>query len=244
MPTRHILATSGGFEATGRGPFNVRFAGLLRYALELSGALVPRICFVNTAGGDSDLWLRACYAAASLEDVKASHLSLFTMPNVPDIRAHLLAQDVIWVGGGSVANLLSLWRLHGVDSAMREAWEAGVVLAGVSAGSLCWHVGGTTDSFGPELQPVTNGLGFLPYGNGVHYDSEEQRRPLLQRLVADGVLPLSFATDDGVGLHYEGTSLAECLTDLSGKYAYRVEADGAGGVTETRLETRILGDSG
>ena len=112
-------------------------------------------------------------------------------PTSPDVRAHLLDQDVVWVGGGSVANLLAVWRVHGLDEVMREAWEAGVVLAGVSAGSICWHVGGTTDSFGPDLRPVTDGLALLPYGNGVHYDSEERRRPLLHRLVADGTLPTS-----------------------------------------------------
>ncbi len=108
------------------------------------------------------------------------------MPNVEDVTAHLLEQDVVWVWGGSVAGLLAMWRLHGVDEAMRTAWEAGVVLTGVSAGSICWHVGGTTDSFGPELRPIDNGLGLLPYSNGVHYDSEEQRRPLFQSLIADG----------------------------------------------------------
>ena len=87
---------------------------------------------------------------------------------------------MIWVWGGSVAGLLAMWRLHGVDEAMRLAWQAGVVLTGVSAGSICWHVGGTTDSFGPTLRPITNGLGLLPYSNGVHYDSEAQRRPLFQ----------------------------------------------------------------
>ena len=111
------------------------------------------------------------------------------MPTVPDMRAHLLAQDVVWVGGGSVANLLAVWRVHGLDEVFREVWEAGVVLGGVSAGSLCWHVGGTTDSYGPDLRPVTNGLGLIPTSNGVHYDSEEQRRPLYHRLVADGTLP-------------------------------------------------------
>ena len=103
------------------------------------------------------------------------------------------AQDVVWVGGGSVAGLLALWRLHGWDGSSAEAWEAGVVLGGVSAGSLCWHIGGTTDSFGPQLRPVTNGLALLPYSNGVHYDSEEQRRPLYHRLIADGALPAGYA---------------------------------------------------
>src|SRR6478609_4141619 len=120
------------------------------------------------------------------------------------------------------------------------AGEAGVVLTGVSAGSICWHVGGTTDSFGPELRPVTDGLGLLPYANGVHYDSEEQRRPLLHRLVADQTLPTAYATDDGVGLHYRGTELVEALTEIPGKGAYRVERGPDGQAVETRLETRLL----
>ena len=104
------------------------------------------------------------------------------MPNVRDVREHLLSQDVIWVGGGSVANLLAVWRVHGLDEVLRECWEAGVVLGGVSAGSICWYVGGPTDSYGLDLRVSPPGLAFLPYGNGVHYDSEEQRRPLLHGL--------------------------------------------------------------
>jgi peptidase E len=162
------------------------------------------------------------------------------MPNVPDMRDHLLAQDVIWVGGGSVANLLAVWRVHGLDEVMRECWEAGVVLAGVSAGSICWHVGGTTDSFGLKLRAVTNGLALLPYGNGVHYDSEEERRPLLHRLVADGTLPTSYATDDGVGLSYQGTELVEAVADRPGAAAYKVERGADGQAVETRIEPRLL----
>jgi peptidase E len=159
---------------------------------------------------------------------------------VPDMRAHLLAQDVVWVGGGSVANLLAVWRVHGLDEVFREVWEAGVVLGGVSAGSLCWHVGGTTDSFGPELRPVTDALGFLPYANGVHHDAEPQRRPLLHRLVGDATLPMAYATDDGAGLVYRGTKLAEAVADRPGAGAYRVSADGAGGAVEEPLAVRRL----
>jgi peptidase E len=125
---------------------------------------------------------------------------------------------------------------------MREAWEAGVVLAGVSAGSLCWHVGGATDSFGPNLRPLTNGLALLPYGNGVHYDSDPGRRPLLHSLVADGTIPTSYATDDGVGLLYEGTDFIEALSDRDGVAAYRVERDAVGAAVETRIEPRRLPD--
>lgn len=240
MREPQILATSGGMAATGRGPFQWRLGGLIRYALELTEAARPKLCFVSTATGDNDVVVRACYAACAGEAVEPSHLSLFAMPNVDDVRAHLLSQDAIWVGGGSVANLLAVWRVHGLDTVFAKAWEAGVLLGGVSAGSICWHVGGTTDSFGPELRAVTNGLGLLPYGNGVHYDSEPQRRPLLQRLVASGELPRSYATDDGTGLHYVGTKLSEAVSELPGRSAWRVDPDGAGGVTEVALPTRLL----
>lgn len=135
------------------------------------------------------------------------------MPNVEDVEGTLLAQDVVWVMGGSVANLPAVWRVHGLDRIMRRAWEAGVVLSGVSAGSLCWSRGGATDSFGPELRPLTDALDFLPYGNGVHYDVDPGRRPLTHRLVADGTLPTAHCTDDGVGLVYRGTELAEAVTE-------------------------------
>lgn len=217
-----------------------RFGPLLRHALSLSRARRPKLCFVLTASGDDDSRLRLCYGAAAGEEVEASHLALFPMPNVENPAAHLLAQDVVWVGGGSVANLLALWRLHGLDDAFEAAWEKGVVLAGVSAGSICWHVGGTTDSFGPRLRPVDNGLGFLPYGNGVHYDAEEERRPLLQHLVAKGALPTSYATDNGVGLHYIGTELAEVVSEKEGARAWRVEPDRSAGSSETPLEPRLL----
>jgi peptidase E len=236
----NILATSGGFRANDRG---LSDAGpLVQHALRLSAADRPRFCFLGTATGDGDRYLTMVYAAmGALGGVDTSHLALFQMPSVTNIRGHLLAQDVIYVGGGSVANLLALWRLHGVDHVMREAWESGVVLTGVSAGSICWHIGGPTDSFGAQLRPVTNGLGLLPYGNGVHYDSEEQRRPLLHRLVEDGTLPMSYATDDGVGLHYVGTELVEAVADRPEAAAYRVEALPEGGVTETRIQPRLLG---
>jgi peptidase E len=118
-----------------------------------------------------------------------------------------------------------------------------VVLTGVSAGSLCWHVGGTTDSFGPDLRPVTNGLALLPYSNTPHYDSEDQRRPLYQSLVADGTLPAGWATDDGVGLHFRGADLVDVVCDRPDAYAWQVEPAVSGtdtGVLETRITPRRL----
>jgi peptidase E len=151
-----ILATSGGFLPSNTGPFQWRRGPLIEHAFELAGSPVrPRLCYVGTATGDSLNGTAGFYRAFAGSDVRATHLELFTMPNVQDIRAHLLAQDVVWVGGGSVANLLAVWRVHGLDEVFREAWEQGVVLAGVSAGSICWHVGGTTDSFGLKLRAVT-----------------------------------------------------------------------------------------
>jgi peptidase E len=237
MTTRRILATSGGFLATDRWGV-LRPGGLMLEALRLTGVERPRICLVMTASGDDASYLARSYAALGALGCDVDHLALFTMPN-RDPEEILGRSDVVWVGGGSVANLLALWRLHGVDTAMRAAWERGTILAGVSAGSICWHVGGPTDSFGPELRLVTDALALVPYGNGVHYDSEEQRRPLLQRVVGDGLLPTSYATDDRIGILYEGDEAVRVIADLevdaaSGPAAYRVERV-AGEVVETRL---------
>ena len=238
-PTRRILATSGGFTATDRYRV-MRPAGLMVEALRLTGKERPTVCLVMTASSDDPGYLLASFDAFRGWSVDVTHLRLANQPNA-DPHELLTSADVIWVGGGSVANLLALWRLHGIDDAMRAAWEGGSILAGVSAGSICWHVGGPTDSFGPTLRPVTNGLGLVPFGNGVHYDSEEQRRPLLHRLVGDGTLPLSYATDDGTGVLYEGEDPVAVIEDTegSGRAAYRVELV-AGEVVETRLEPGTL----
>ena len=127
-----------------------------------------------------------------------------------------------------------------MDRILYECWHAGIVLGGCSAGSLCWHVGGTSDSFGHELRPITNGLGWLPYANGVHYDSEPQRRPLLQQLVAETSLPTAYATDDGVGLVYRDTEMIEAISEEEGKAAYLVERTDGEQVRETRITPRLL----
>lgn len=223
----------------GRTQRGVRLGQMLLDALALTGKVRPRICLVYTASGDSDEYYARSYAAFNEAGCDVTELRLFTQPSA-DPEERLTTSDLVWVGGGSVANLLALWQLHGVDSAMRAAWEQGVILSGVSAGSLCWHVGGTTDSFGPDLQPVTNGLALLPYANGVHYDSELQRRPLLHQLIRDGVLPTrAFATDDHVGLWYEGVEpglvVADDVTAPGGAAAYDVHFDGSE-VVERRIE--------
>lgn len=225
-PEPTILATSGGLRSGERTYWE--FAPLTTYAVDLAGVAgrAPRVCFIATALGDNPMVMHNLSEAGRVAGYDVSHLQLFGMPNVPSIEEHLLAQDVVWVMGGSVANLLAVWRVHGVDTAVRAAWQAGVVLTGVSAGSICWHVGGTTDSFGPQLAPVTDGLGLLPYGNGVHYDTEERRRPLMQSLVADGTLPDSYCTDDGVGIVYRGTEFAEAVAENPSGGAYFVTRSG------------------
>ncbi|MGC8481040.1 MAG: Type 1 glutamine amidotransferase-like domain-containing protein [Acidimicrobiales bacterium] len=234
-----ILATSGGIAPGTRSEFE--FGKLVHYGVELAGVngRRPRICHIGTALGDQRANLAAYDEAARHAGFELTHCILFPMPNTAHLDDLLLSQDLIWVGGGSVANLLAVWGVHGLDSLLHRAWQSGIVLAGVSAGSLCWHVGGTTDSFGPELRPVTNGLAFLPFGNGVHYDSEARRRPMMQSLVADGSLPTSYATDDYVGLHYEGTTMVEAVAELPGRYAYLLEREGTR-AHESQLPTRLL----
>lgn len=238
--TPTILATSGGIDHGTRTRWSV--GPLTHHAVDLSGVTgrAPRVCYLGTATGDAADGIRNFYDMAQEAGWHGSHLQLFTMPNVEDVTAHLLEQDVVWVFGGSVAGLLAMWELHRVGEAMRTAWQAGVVLTGVSAGSICWHLGGTTDSFGPDLRPITNGLGFLPFSNGVHYDSEPQRRPLFQSLVASGDLPAGYATDDGAGVLYRGTEMVEALSEHPGARAYFVERGPDGTAVETPLETRSL----
>ncbi|MFF5858906.1 Type 1 glutamine amidotransferase-like domain-containing protein [Streptomyces sp. NPDC012751] len=238
-PEPTILATSGGHRVGTRT--RLLFDALVHHAVDLSGVhgRRPRVLYVGTAAGDAEHVTARAAEAARVAGFDLTPLYLFPMPNVEDVEATVLDHDVVWVMGGSVANLLAVWRVHGLDAIMRRAWRAGVVLAGVSAGSICWFEGGATDSFGPELRPVTNGLGLLPYGNGVHYDSDAGRRPLIHRLVAEGAFGTAHCTDDGVGLVYRGTELVEAVTELPGKGAYLVSRAGDGAVEE-RIEPRLL----
>ena len=240
--TPTIVATSIGFPSRARGARDLRAGPVYRFAAEVSRPRGPRprFCLIPTAVGDAADRILDAYTALFEEDLQVSHLTLFPMPNVPDVREHLLKQDVIWVGGGSVVNLLAVWRAHGLDRILHECWLSGIVLGGVSAGSLCWHVGGTTDSFGHQLRPITDALGWLPYANGVHYDTEPQRRPLLEQLVSEGRLPTAYATDDGVGLVYRGTQMTEAVAQLPEKYAYLVERGEDGRAHETRIMPRLL----
>ncbi|MEV8639372.1 peptidase E [Streptosporangium sp. NPDC051023] len=236
----HILAIGGGSFRPSRHQGVMEASALLRYALDLTGQDRPRLGLLATATGDDAEWLLRMYGAFRAWDVEISHLTVFPMPNVEDPREWILSQDAIYVSGGSVANLAALWRLHGLDEAFEEAWRAGVVLSGQSAGALCWHVGGNTDSFGPELRVWADGLGLLPYSCGVHYNSDPQRRELLHESVASGELPGGYAADEGVALHYVGTEFIQAVTVDPRGYAYRIEHDGESGVKEFRIEPRLL----
>src|SRR5882724_9220839 len=233
---RHVIAIGGGMRVPeGQVPVH------MTYAMRLTGRPEPRICVLNTAGGDDPRWALHMYERFAGYPARLSHLALIPMPNVPDPEDLLLSQDVIFVGGGSVANMLAVWRVHGLDRILRKAWQAGIVLAGSSAGGICWFEGGTTDSFGARLRPYTDGLRMLAGSFCPHYHSEPERRPLYQRLVAEGALPGGLACDDGVGAHYVDDALAEMISDRPDGAAYRVTLDGDGDSTETELPVRFLG---
>ncbi len=205
------------------------------YVFGLTGKERPRVLFVPTAVAEApDLTL---WGYSALGDrAQVSHVSFFPWPP-PDLRKLALEQDVIFVSGGNTANALAIWRTHGFDQILHEAWEAGVVLTGWSAGMLCWFEAAVTDSFGPELQGMRDGLGFLSGSACPHYDGEAERRPVYTKLVAEG-FPPGLAADDCVALRFDGTELAEVVTARTGAGAYRVSAEG-----EEPIEARLLSGS-
>jgi dipeptidase E len=237
MTGRTIVALGGGgFSDEGAAtPLDEHILDLAR---EARGRERPRACFVPTASGDAEGYIARFYAAYARRS-EAAHLQLFRR-TVPDLERFLLEQDIIYVGGGNTANMLAVWRVHGLDRILRRAWDEGIVLTGLSAGSICWFEGGTTDSFG-ALAPLRDGLGFLPGSNSPHYDGEPERRPTYQRLVAAGDLPAGYAADDGVGLVFHETELAEIVSERADARGYRVERGPDGGAVETGLETRVVG---
>lgn len=238
-PRTQILAISGILT----GPHRARTRELISYAVSLACLDRPaRFCFIPTAEGDHPAavqWFEDAFG--NEESVEPSVLKLFTQPNVDDVRKHLLTQDVIWVGGGSVVNLMAVWRAHGLPEILHECWQNGVVMAGQSAGSLCWHIGGPTDSFGDQLDAFSNGLGWLPWSNGVHDDLGDQpRRSAYRSLVATGALPGGYATEDGVGLHYVNGELLEAVAVLPHARAWQVTPT-PDGYRETEIIPRLLG---
>ena len=200
----------------------------------------PRVCFVPTASGDAEAYVEKFRAAFPADRADASVLSLFSREE-PDLPAFLEKQDVVYVGGGSTANLLAVWRLHGLDSALREAMANGLVVAGLSAGMNCWFEGSVTDSFDVNrLQPLPDGLGLVAGSACPHYDGEEDRRPTYLDLVGDGRLPGGYAADDGCGLLFHDGTLVEAVSSRPHARAFAVRRTPRGAVEEP-LDVRYLG---
>lgn len=207
------------------------------YLLGLTGSSRPRVCFVPTASGDAGDYV-AKFEESLSDRAETSVLRLFTR-DVVDLRSFLLAQDVVYVGGGSTANLLAVWRAHGLPELLEEAADNGTVLAGISAGMNCWFEASVTDSFGPDLAPLLDGLGFVAGSACPHYDGEELRAGTYRALVADG-FPAGYAADDGCGLLFEDGVLSDVVASRPDADAYRVElVDGE--VVERSLEATYLG---
>jgi dipeptidase E len=240
--------TEGHIVAMGGGGFSMEPDNPLldAFVLSLSRRQPARVCFVPTASADAATYIVRFYRAFSGRCVPTD-LTLWNMsslPRQPDrtsaIEAFVNEQDVIYVGGGDTANLLVLWRRHGVDVSLRQAYARGAVLAGVSAGMLCWFTDGVTDSYG-GLERLNDGLGLVDASACPHYDGEPGRRPAYHRLIGDG-LPGGYAADDGAALHFQGGDLVEVVSSRQSACAYRVELDGSR-VVETRLPSRFLGAS-
>jgi peptidase E len=232
---------SGAIVAMGGGGFSEEPDNPLldRFALGLARSERPRVCFVATASGDAEGYVARFYRAFAEHDCRPSDLGLFDR-RVSDLRRFVLEQDVVYVGGGNTASLLAVWRAHGLDAILREALDAGAVLCGVSAGMNCWFQASTTDSFGAEIEPLHDGLGFVAGSACPHYDGEAQRRPLYHRLVAAG-FPSGYAADDGAALHFDAAgAFVEAVASREGARGYRVERRDDGAAVEQALPTRYL----
>jgi len=233
MAEQTIVAIGGG--GFGGEPYDSR---LDDYLLSQVDASRPRIAFLPQASAENKDYTVKFYQAFS-HRAAATWISLFNR-TVQDLRSELLSQDLIFVGGGNTANMLAIWRVHGVDAILREAWETGVVLCGVSAGAICWFDSSVTDSFGRQLDALQDGLSLLPGSFCPHYDGEERRRPVYRRLIADRVLPAGYAADNGVAVKFSGTEFVEAVTTHTSAKAWRLQPDEADGFTETGIPSRLL----
>ena len=234
MAERHIVAMGGGgFSMEPRNPRLDDFVlGLARRRRQ------PRICFVGTASGDSDAYIRRFHEAFPPARASATHLTFFER-KIGDLKAFVMQQDVVYVGGGSSANMLAVWRLHGLDKVLRSAWNAGVVMAGISAGAICWFEDGVTDSFGMPFRALNDGLGLVRGACCPHYDGEKERRAVLHKLIKRG-FPSTLALDDGAAAHFVGTRLREVVSSRPKAQATRVELV-KGAVVERAIAVRYLG---
>jgi dipeptidase E len=240
---RTIVAMGGGgFQMEPDNPLlddHVLALARERSGRDRRGSEWPRICLIPTATKDDPGVIADFERLFAPPRAEPRVLRLFDRED-EDLAAVVRDQDGVYVTGGNTANMLALWRLHGLDRVLREAWNAGVVMAGMSAGAICWFESCTTDSFGPTLRPLYGGLGILDGSLSPHYHGEVQRRPLYLQLVADGTLPAGFAVDDGAALVFRDRELVEVVTSSPDAGAWRVEPDGRGGSTEVALPTRYL----
>lgn len=223
---RHIVGLGGGGETREQTQL------LYDYVLELTGKERPNLMYVPTAIAEDPEGFVMHHDRFGRRG-ELTHLRTFPWPQPENVREAILEQDAICVSGGNTANMIAIWKVHGIDRYLREAWENGTVLWGASAGMICWFEAGVTDSFGPELRGMEC-LGLLPGSACPHYDGEERRRPRYRELI-DGGFPEGIAADDGVALHYVGTDLKEVVTCRPGATAYRVTRAG-----EERLEAVLL----
>lgn len=238
-PTRHIVVLGGGgFLMEPENPL------LDDYSLRLTGQRRPKVCLIATASGDALSIIERFRAAFGPARASASFLPLFDRSR-KNLATTIAEQDVIYVSGGNTANLLALWRLHGVDKLLRRAWRAGVVMTGVSAGMNCWFEACSTDSFGP-LAALNDGLGWLSGAACPHYDGEADRRPSLHEFVRRGPkrrgLPTTLAADDGAAAHFVGTKLHACVSSRPNAGVFRVSRS-RDRIVEERLPTKFLGAS-
>lgn len=229
---RQIIALGGG--GFSMEPENL---ALDQYILNQSNKELPKICFIPTASGDSQNYIDRFYNSFQKLSCEPSHLSLFKPPT-RDLESYLLDHDILYVGGGNTKNLLALWKEWKLDSIIKNAWQDGIILSGLSAGSICWFEEGVTDSFGDGLEPI-KGLGFLSGSHCPHYDGEEERRPAYQKLISTNQLSPGIAADDGVGIHYVNEEIVKIISSRSNAKAYQVKFDGT--IIETELETEYLG---
>ncbi|MGI8632888.1 MAG: Type 1 glutamine amidotransferase-like domain-containing protein [Solirubrobacterales bacterium] len=209
------------------------------YVLSLAGVERPKVCFLATASGDADHYIVRFYRAFGSDRCRPSHISFFRRERgVRNVTEHLLDQDVIYVGGGSVVSMLGVWRAWGVDETLREAWRRGVVLCGLSAGSLCWFESGVTAYYGPP-EPV-EGLGMLPYSNAVHYGDPPSTRTVYHDLVADG-MATGFGVEDGAALHFVDGRLEACVSSRPDSRVWRTRRLLGRRVVEEPVDVRHLG---
>jgi peptidase E len=227
--------------AFGGGGFSMEAGNPLLddYVLGLTAAARPRVCFIPSASGDADHYIVRFYRAFA-ERAECSHISLFRRDHDVDLlRERLLAQDLVYVGGGSVISLLGVWRAHGLDTVLREAWEAGVVLCGVSAGSLCWFSEGVTGFHGTPRH--FDGLGFLSWSNTVHYEADRRRTDAFRDLIKRGMAP-GYAASDGSALHFEGDRLVRAVSSRADARAFRLARSANGHVKKRPLRVEYLGE--